>query len=178
MRVVERDDAQPAPDATGLFMCVDSCDWPPTADKPRTPNTKDPSAAWTGERGFVGGTKDATGLTRIGAPDREVTVTTDPRNFRVEVLLSFQRALWDMVTPSLRGVAVRPAFPDIQARFLYEQVYGEDREIVSEVEAYVAADFLPPVMVKFEAEVLPIERSRELRDGEVWAYLRREVGGS
>lgn len=105
-------------------------------------------------------------------------MTADSREFRVEVLLSFQRALWDMVTPALRGVAVRPAFPDIQARFLYEQVSGEDREIVSEVEAYVAADFLPPVMVEFEAVALPIERPRDLREGEVWAYLRREVGGS
>ncbi len=103
-------------------------------------------------------------------------MTTDPREFRVEVLLSFQRALWDMVTPSLRGVAVRPAFPDIQARFLYERVSDVDREVVSEVEAYVAADFLPPVMVEFEAVALPIECSRDLQEGEVWTYLRREVG--
>lgn len=105
-------------------------------------------------------------------------MTTDAREFRVQVLLSFQRALWDMVTPSLRGVAVRPAFPNIQSRFLYEQVSDEDRELVSEVEAYVAADFLPPVMVEFEAVALPIECSRDLAEGEVWAYLRREAGGS
>jgi hypothetical protein len=105
-------------------------------------------------------------------------VITDAREFRVEVLLSFQRALWDMVTPSLRGVAVRPASPVIQARFLYEQVSHEDREIVSEVEAYVAADFLPPVTVESAAIALPLEFSRELQEGEAWVYLRREIGGS
>ena len=103
---------------------------------------------------------------------------TDAREFRVEVLLSLQRALWDMVTPTLRGVAVRPAFPDIHARFLYDRGSREDRDIVSEVEAYVAADFLPPVTVDFEAVVLPRERPRDLQEGEVWVYLRREVGGS
>jgi RHS repeat-associated protein len=41
-----------------------------------------PPTAWTGERGFVGGTKDATGLTRIGARDYDPAlqrfITVDP----------------------------------------------------------------------------------------------------
>ncbi|MFT4296054.1 MAG: RHS repeat-associated core domain-containing protein, partial [Micropruina sp.] len=41
-----------------------------------------PPAVWAGERGFVGGTKDATGLTRIGARDYDPAlqrfITVDP----------------------------------------------------------------------------------------------------
>ncbi|MCB0891310.1 MAG: RHS repeat-associated core domain-containing protein, partial [Propionibacteriaceae bacterium] len=41
-----------------------------------------PPTAWTGERGYVGGTKDATGLTRIGARDYDPAlqrfITVDP----------------------------------------------------------------------------------------------------
>lgn len=69
----------------------------------------------------------------------------DPTSFRMQVQLSLQRALWDIVTPSLRGVVARAAYPYIQARFLYEQVSMEERDLVSEVEVLVVADFLPPV---------------------------------
>lgn len=48
----------------------------------------------------------------------EVRNENRPRSFHGEVLLSFQRALWDMVTPSLRAVAVRSAYPLIEARFI------------------------------------------------------------
>ena len=44
----------------------------------------------------------------------------DPAEHRNDVLLSFQRALWDMVTPNLRAVAVTPSYPTIRPRFLYE----------------------------------------------------------
>jgi hypothetical protein len=101
--------------------------------------------------------------------------TTDPHEFRIEVLLSFQRALWDLVTPGLRGIAVAPAFPEIQARFLYEHVAEEELEIASEVETLVAADFLPPVVVDFELIALLAGQPRDLRDGEMWVYLRRET---
>lgn len=37
-------------------------------------------------------------------------MTTDPAAFRTEVLLSLQRALWDLVTPGLRAVSVRPTY--------------------------------------------------------------------
>lgn len=94
--------------------------------------------------------------------------------FRREVLLSVQRALWDMVTPPLRGVSITHSFPTIRARFLYDYVSDEEREITSEAETYMIADFLPPVTVRFEAVALPIGLPRELEEGEIWAYLRRE----
>ncbi|WP_104105350.1 hypothetical protein [Nocardioides sp. 616] len=103
---------------------------------------------------------------------------TDPDNFRTEVLLSFQRALWDMVTPSLRAVAVSPVFPLIEARFMYEAVSEEERMIVAEVEAYVVADFLPPVDVRFKAVTVPIGSPRELASDEEWVYRRLEEDSS
>ena len=99
---------------------------------------------------------------------------SDPDTFRAEVLLSFQRALWDMVTSSLRGVAVKPAYPLIEARFIYEAVGEKERMIAAEAEAYVLADFLPPVDVRFTAVAAPASSARELTSGEEWVYLRRE----
>lgn len=101
-------------------------------------------------------------------------MTYDPAVFRTEVLLSFQRALWDMVTPALRAVAARPAFPLIEARFLFEAVGEEERMIVDDVEAYVIADFVPPVSVRFTAVAAPSNASRELDPGEEWVFLRQE----
>lgn len=96
-------------------------------------------------------------------------------DFRVDVLLSFQRALWDEVTGNLRGVAVRPTSPVIEARFLYDTLPGEvEDEIVSEVETYVVADFNAPVDVRFRAEHSPIGTARTLEPGEEWVYLIRE----
>ncbi|MEV0798877.1 hypothetical protein AB0I34_14350 [Kribbella sp. NPDC050281] len=96
-------------------------------------------------------------------------------DFRVDVLLSFQRALWDEVTGNLRGVAVRPTSPVIEARFLYDTLPGgvED-EIVSEVETYVVADFNAPIDVRFRAVYSPRATARTLEAGEEWVYLRRE----
>ncbi|WPF82518.1 hypothetical protein SANBI_000123 [Sanguibacter sp. 4.1] len=101
-------------------------------------------------------------------------MTTDPNSFLIEVLLSFQRALWDMVTPTLRAIAVKPSYPLIEARFIYEVVSDEEQEIVDEVGAYVIADFLPPVDIRFTAVALPGEVERELESGERWVYRRRE----
>ena len=98
----------------------------------------------------------------------------DPIPFRVEVLLSFQRALWDMVTPSLRGIAVKPISPLIEARFIYERVTEDESSIAAEVEAYVVADFLPPVDVAFKAVAAPSGTARTLEANEEWVYLRRE----
>lgn len=100
-------------------------------------------------------------------------MTPDPATFRIEVLLSFQRALWDMVTGGLRAVAVRPQFPLIEARFLYDVVRQEEELIVAEVETYVIADFLPPIDVRFSA-VAAGTGERELHPGEEWVYRRRE----
>lgn len=101
-------------------------------------------------------------------------MTTDPAAFRIEVLLSFQRALWDLVTPVLRAVAVRPDYPLIAARLMYETVGDEERELAAEAEAYVVADFLPPVDVRFAAVAVPVGVNRELAAGEEWVYRRRE----
>jgi hypothetical protein len=97
---------------------------------------------------------------------------------RIEVLLSFQRALWDMVTPGLRGVAVTPAFPVIRARFLYAALDDDEDQIVAEVETYVVADFVPPVDVQFEAVAVPTHKTRDLLPGEEWVYLRQEDSGA
>lgn len=51
----------------------------------------------------------------------------------------------------------------------------DERMIAAEVEAYVAADFLHPVEVRFAAVAMPPPAPRELLPGEEWVYLRREV---
>ena len=97
---------------------------------------------------------------------------------RVSVLLSMQRALWEQVTPNLRGVAVAlrsaPGDQAITARFLYEGTIGEvERECVSLAETYCLADFLPDVVVTFQA----VENAaRNLVGTEEWIYLRYEPG--
>lgn len=101
-------------------------------------------------------------------------MTTDPEAFRIEVLLSFQRALWDLVTPNLRAIAVRATYPRIEARFMYETVSQEEHLLASEVGAYVIADFVPPVDIRFDAVAVPPSQSRELLAGEEWVYRRRE----
>lgn len=101
-------------------------------------------------------------------------MTRDSAAFRVEVLLSFQPARWDLVTPNLRAVAVRPVCPVIEARFIYEAVGDDERLLAAEAEAYVVADFTSPVDVRFEAVVVPSFQSRELLAGEEWVYRRRE----
>lgn len=99
-------------------------------------------------------------------------------DFRVQVLHSFQRALWDMITPPLRGVAIRLIEPLIEARFIYEHEPTEDEiQIVAEVETYVIADFTPPNHVRFKAIGASPPAPRELVTGEEWVYLRREAGG-
>lgn len=102
-------------------------------------------------------------------------MTMSEEILETEVLLSFQRALWDMVTPSLRAIAMRIESPTIHARFMYEDVSLRELEIVSEVEAYVAADFCPPVEPAFRAVPIPIGVPRILAQGESWVYRRAEV---
>ena len=97
-------------------------------------------------------------------------------DFRVEVLLSVQRALWDVVTPNIRGVAVRIDYPDIVVRFLFDaELSVQDRENVSEAETFVVADFPEDVSVAADAEFVQVTVSRDLRPGEEWAYLRKEA---
>lgn len=96
-------------------------------------------------------------------------------SFRVEVLLSVQSALLGLVSPGLRGVATRMIHPRIELRFLFDGTADEeDREDVSEVEAYVVADFSADVSVETIVEADMELRPRDLRPGEVWVYLRKE----
>jgi hypothetical protein len=69
-------------------------------------------------------------------------------DFRSEALLSIQRALWDMVTPALRVVAVHLEKSLIRVRF------GNDRPLT--------------------AEFVPMETSRYFTGDWWWAYLRRD----
>lgn len=96
-------------------------------------------------------------------------------DFRSQVLLSFQRALWDMVTPPLRGVAVQPTSPLIKARFIYDHEPSfEESQIAAEVETYVAADFPQGIDVSFSAVGIAPPSPRDLLPGEEWVYLRQE----
>jgi hypothetical protein len=94
--------------------------------------------------------------------------------FRVSVLISFQRALLQNVPANLRGVAVVPVGPIIRARFIFETVGDEEFDIAGTVATEVNADFLAPVEVWEEAIAVPPDDSRDLEPGEVWVDLRQE----
>lgn len=101
-------------------------------------------------------------------------MTHEMSSFRTEVLLSIQRALWDMVTPSLRGVAVRYTNLLIEPRFIFEALTEEERMIAQEVGTYIIADFLPPTDIRVNMVALAPGGPRSLEQGEEWVYLRRE----
>jgi hypothetical protein len=89
------------------------------------------------------------------------------RELRIDMLLPIQRALWEQVTPDLRGVAASCTGSDgegkITARFLYEGDIGAVAgECVSLAETHCIADFPPSVTVRFHA--VP-HASRELQPG-------------
>jgi hypothetical protein len=97
---------------------------------------------------------------------------------RTAALLSLQRALWGMVTPDLRGVAMAIGDGRVHARMIYEQEPTDEQlEIISEVETLVIADFLPEVEVVVVADTVPPDRVADLLPGEGWVYLRREARG-
>ncbi|MFI8527789.1 hypothetical protein ACIGB8_25235 [Promicromonospora sukumoe] len=94
---------------------------------------------------------------------------------RTQALLSLQRAFWDLVTPNLRGVAVRILAEDVSVRLIFENDPTEDDlENMSEAETYAIADFTDAVTVSFEADHVPAGQPRELTTGEEWVYLRKE----
>jgi hypothetical protein len=92
---------------------------------------------------------------------------------RIRVLLSLQRALLGMVTPSLQGVAVAWEARRITGRFIYD-ADGDDDGIVREVETEVLADFEDDVVVDFSVEVAASAAAPTLGERETWAYLRRD----
>lgn len=92
---------------------------------------------------------------------------------RVRALLSMQRALLGMVTPSLRGVAVSWDAGLVAARFVDEHETGNEPELVAEIEAQVLADF-DHVETGFTMEYSGAAGPLVLGPGEVWVYVRRE----
>ena len=98
-------------------------------------------------------------------------------NLRTSVLLSMQRALWDHVTPDLRGVTVECSGEldrgaHVAARFLYDGEVGDlQHECVHESEAYFLADFLPDMTSEFVAVG---NADRQLEGAEMWVFLRWE----
>ena len=97
-------------------------------------------------------------------------------DFRVDALLSMQRALWDVVTPGLRGVAVRLETDELSARFLFDHdPDDEDLEDVSLAETSVIADFPSDLTVSLNAIELQVGSPRALLPGEEWVYLRKEA---
>lgn len=107
-------------------------------------------------------------------PARPMTVPVRVDDFRSEVILALQRALWDLVTPMLRGITVRFDDPMIRGRLLFEAVGDDEREIVALVAASMAADLGPSIQVEFLAIALPVWKDRRCEPGEEWAYLRCE----
>lgn len=98
---------------------------------------------------------------------------TDKASLRVETLLSLQRALWNMVTPDLRGVAVSWRDSEVRVRFLYNERTEIQDEIVGDVETYLLADLSAESRTHFHVEVSS-SPDRPLSPDETWAYLRRE----
>lgn len=97
-------------------------------------------------------------------------------NMRTEVLLSLMRALWEQVTPDLRGVAVSHFGSReqglIEARFLYEGKLNDlQAECVSLAETNCIADFPTAVSVAFRG--VPYA-TLDLLPGEEWGFLRWE----
>lgn len=100
---------------------------------------------------------------------------TSATQMRVRVLMSIQRALLGMVTPSLRGVSVSWDEHRIGARFVYDADDRENVEFVQEIETQVLADFGEDVVTDFAVEVAPESTAPALNESEVWVYLRREA---
>jgi hypothetical protein len=111
------------------------------------------------------------GRTKSG---RLAVVKTD---LRTAVLLSMQRALWEQVTPDLRGVAVAwsgelDGQAQITARFLYQAAVGEvQAECVSLTETYLLADFLEGTRTTFVAVAFA---ELDLQPNEEWVFRRWE----
>jgi hypothetical protein len=94
---------------------------------------------------------------------------------RTSVLLSLQSALWDAVTPGLRGVAVRFGEASIEGRMIYDHHPGTaEHEDCSLVETYVVADFPDDVTVSLGAVAVVPPKPRSLLAEELWVYLRKE----
>jgi hypothetical protein len=95
-------------------------------------------------------------------------------DMRTQVLLSLQRALWDMVTNDLLAVAVGWSDNVIRVRFVYDdQITENQRRVVSEVEAYVLADLPAGTVTEFRAARRVGYSSNRLEPNEEWWAFRR-----
>jgi hypothetical protein len=109
--------------------------------------------------------------------DARAILVAVSEDLRTAVLLSLQRALWQNVTPDLRGVAVSytgevDAGAHVRVRFLYEGAVADlQKDCVSLTETYFIADFLDDMSTVFTA--VP-DASLELEQGEWWVFLRWE----
>ena len=92
-----------------------------------------------------------------------------------DALFSVNRALWERVTPDLRGVAYTLTDESLTVRFMYaDEPSDATRELVSEAETESMADWLPPFQVSFHVEHLPVPEQLTIGTEERWVYLRYE----
>ena len=93
---------------------------------------------------------------------------------RVKVLLSMQRALWGMIYPSIRGIAVGfDGFQKLKVTvYLDREPNEDDYENLSEVtgEVIAAIDFKEVE----EKCIFTLEPISKLDNLESWVYLRKE----
>jgi hypothetical protein len=96
-------------------------------------------------------------------------------DFRTQLLLSMQAALWGAVPPCLRAVAVGWEGGVARARFIFDhEPDADDLEAVSDVEGYVLGDFEPGLATEFTVDIDPAGPFRHLPHEGWWAYARRE----
>ena len=94
---------------------------------------------------------------------------------RQEALLSMQRALWQIPTPELRGVAIGERAGAVAADFLYDgEIADDQRELVSLAETYFMSDCLPEVVVRFRAIATRAPEPLDMQGLDWWVYLRWE----
>lgn len=101
---------------------------------------------------------------------------------RVEAILSISRALWGQVTPELRAVFGQLGPKSLNVTMIFEGEITDDlREIASEVETYVIADYPDVFTITVDAVRLdPPPRSKTIIPPDadwsniVWVYERRE----
>jgi hypothetical protein len=96
--------------------------------------------------------------------------------FRNEFRVAMQRALWGMITPSVRAIAMGWADGIGHARFIFDDVPGEDeQELVDEVETEVMADFPETAKFDFTTDFQLTDRLAFEPGESWWAYVRREA---
>ncbi len=95
--------------------------------------------------------------------------------YRAHPAVQVQRALWDTVTPELRGVTLKAVEPTIGGRFIFDHAPTlEERDLVACAETEVMADFEPSIDVRFVAVSSIPPAPRDVLPGEEWIYARRE----